>query len=134
MHRARLGLTADESRRFPAEFNGNPEIHFISIPSSQVASHGNFHEIMRDWAPPAPRPDLTVVPIHEGQWKSIRSLFPDAIKLPDVKLAKAQTSVSSWSELAFLFCFVLFCFVFLFREPFFQPFSAAICSSSRLVV
>jgi len=93
MHRARLGLTDDQSRRFPAEFATGLEIHFVAIPTSLVSVHGKFHELLGSWCPPAPSADLTVIPIHEGQWQNLPALFPGITKLNEVRFAKAQTSV-----------------------------------------
>jgi len=93
MHRARLGLSRDQSLKFGAEFDAHPEIHFVAVPSCMIDVNGDFYRLLGDWCPLPPGPGLAVVPIHEGQWQNLPALFPNITKLPQIRFAKAQTSV-----------------------------------------
>ena len=94
MHRTRIGLSDENSKKWSAECRGQAQILFISIPKNEVSVFGDFEKILSGWLPNNDSENHAIVPIHEGQYRQIQKYFPNAKLIPGYsKSAWAQTSV-----------------------------------------
>jgi siderophore synthetase component len=94
MHRSRTPFNGFES------VLEAPNIKFVSIPRSELVIHGDWETIMKDYLPPAPSPDILILPVHELQVPNVLSRIQSATLIPNFeRRSVAQVSVRTVSPL-----------------------------------
>ena len=80
-HRARVGMTVDDARRWAAEHHGRPTLAYVRGVPLRVT--GPFHALV----------DSADVPVHPGQLPALRKSFPGIEVTGEARAAWAQTSL-----------------------------------------